>query len=84
MTPVIEAVYDEGVFRPRNPVDLINGTVVEISIRSQGGIIQSVVSPEEVNRRMDEIAARYNPAGDNGAFSGADHDEILYGMRGAA
>jgi len=84
MTTRIEAVYEEGVFRPRDPVDLTDGTVVELMVHTRGGTLRSGATPDEVNRDLDEIAALYNPSGPEGAFSGADHDEVLYGVRGAA
>lgn len=84
MAAPIEAVYEEGVFRPRNPVDMADGTVVEIVVRSTGGTIRCESTPDEVNRYIDDIAARYKPSEPGDAFSGADHDDILYGVRGAA
>jgi predicted DNA-binding antitoxin AbrB/MazE fold protein len=84
MAAYIEAVYDEGVFRPRQPVELRNGTVVEIAIRTKVGTLRCDASPDDVNRYLDEIAALYTPSDTEDAFSGADHDEVLYGERGAA
>jgi predicted DNA-binding antitoxin AbrB/MazE fold protein len=84
MTASIEAVYEKGVFRPKNPVDLTDGTVVEITIRTKGGIIRCESSPEEVNRYLDGIATLYKPSEPEDKFSGADHDEVLYGTREAA
>jgi predicted DNA-binding antitoxin AbrB/MazE fold protein len=83
MAVSIEAVYDEGVFRPTNPVALRNGTVVEITVRTKGGTIRGASSPDEVNRYLDDIAARCQPSDPEEPFSGQDHDEILYGTRGA-
>ena len=84
MSQRITAVVEQGHLRPTTPLNLAEGTEVQI-------VIESVVqpppkpppSPEEVRRIIAEIAAMpMEPGGEE--FSGRDHDRILYGGEGGA
>jgi predicted DNA-binding antitoxin AbrB/MazE fold protein len=72
---VIPAVFENGIFRPLKPVELPEGTPVQIEVlRTQNGLPPSSRSPEEeahidrlyalLSRRFDggesDVAARHN------------------------
>ncbi len=86
MSRTIAAIFDAGVFRPLEPVNLAEGTQVEVQV-SKTALNQSVaeLSPEELARQQAGIAeflARMEALPDEGpddGFSGRDHDKILYG-----
>jgi hypothetical protein len=85
MPPTIEAVYEQGVLRPDRPIDLAEGSRVEI-------IVLPVAPPPQPNDEgrypepgsiMDliaEMAALPLESSPDG-FSGEDHDEVLYGWK---
>ena len=80
MSTTIEAVYEQGVFRPRRPVDLAEGTRVEVIVippRSDDPRA-GVQTPAEI---LAEIAALATPS-DTPTRDGRDHDAILYGRDG--
>ena len=73
MTKEIEAIYEHGVIRPLQPLDLPEGARLDVI----------VVTHEEVktNGNAAEILAEIAALpleGANDAFSGRDHDSILY------
>jgi predicted DNA-binding antitoxin AbrB/MazE fold protein len=75
-TTPIEAVYEQGVLRPTRPIDLAEGTRVEIIVipeSSSKGPGKS--TPAEVAARIAAMPMQASPEG----FSGEDHDAILYG-----
>jgi predicted DNA-binding antitoxin AbrB/MazE fold protein len=86
MNRTIPAIFDAGVFRPLQPVDLAQGTPVEVQVpaaTSQTG--HDELSPEELTRQRAAIESMLaeieslpieEPAD---GFSGRDHDKILYG-----
>jgi predicted DNA-binding antitoxin AbrB/MazE fold protein len=85
MSQGIPAIYDAGVFRPLGPVDLANGTRVEVQVAVTGP--SAVLSPAEISRQqtainewLEEIERLPVEEPDDG-FSGHDHDKILYGGR---
>jgi predicted DNA-binding antitoxin AbrB/MazE fold protein len=65
--PAIEAIYENGVFRPLTPVE---------SLRDGDRV---VVTPAEATpaERLAAIAAL--PVEPGPEFAGRDHDQILYG-----
>lgn len=81
----IEAIYDQGVFRPVAPLDLPSGTRVQVRIESPP--LPSTPEEEaaaleaqrkalaELFRRIREIPQ--TPCNDG--LGGKDHDHILYG-----
>jgi predicted DNA-binding antitoxin AbrB/MazE fold protein len=83
----IEAVYEEGIFRPVEPVSLPEGSRAEVIIpvaasREVGETTET--NPKETPYEiMARIAALPGPAHDDG-FSGEDHDKILYGENGVS
>ncbi|MEK6407186.1 MAG: antitoxin family protein [Acidobacteriota bacterium] len=76
MTTTIEAVYERGVLRLKEPVALADGTIVEVTIRT--------AEPSGENKTPAEILsaiASLPVEGDGQPFSGRDHDKILYGEK---
>ena len=73
-TTPIEAVYEHGVLRPTRPIDLAEGTRVEIIVipeSSTQGPARS--TPAQVAARIAAMPVQSSPEG----FSGEDHDAIL-------
>jgi predicted DNA-binding antitoxin AbrB/MazE fold protein len=73
MTRVL-AIYEKGVFRPTQPVQIIDGAEVELTIDSTPVRADS----SNIVAALEEVA-RMPLEGPNDGFSGANHDEILYG-----
>jgi predicted DNA-binding antitoxin AbrB/MazE fold protein len=69
----VEATYENGVFRPLQPVDLPDGSRVEVIYRIEA----PPPDPQRIERALEAIAAMPREGPDDG-FSGADHDEVLY------
>jgi predicted DNA-binding antitoxin AbrB/MazE fold protein len=67
----IRAIFENGVFRPTLAVSLPEGTIVEV-------IVSEEVSTKKLLAALDEIA-RMPQEGPSDGYSGADHDQILYG-----
>jgi predicted DNA-binding antitoxin AbrB/MazE fold protein len=83
MSTTVEAIYENGVLRLSRPIDLAEGTPVEVIIipRSRQPQPQSGKrTPAEI---LAEIAAMAVESTDTGGVSGRDHDKILYGDQGA-
>lgn len=87
MSHTIHAVFDSGVFRPLEPVELAEGTQVEVYLPATDEAATAGLSPEELARRqvaiermVAEIESLPVEEPDDG-FSGRDHDRILYGAR---
>ena len=76
MTRTIQAIYEGGVFKPREPVTLQEGAAVELTVRTDAPFVPA--DPATILRMVEEIAALPVQSPDDG-FSGADHDRILYG-----
>jgi predicted DNA-binding antitoxin AbrB/MazE fold protein len=76
MTRTIQAVYEGGVFKPREPVALQEGAAVELTVHADPAFVPA--DPAKVLHFLEEIAA-LPLEGPNDGFSGADHDKILYG-----
>jgi len=74
MTHSAIAVYEEnGILRLREPLSAPLGTEYEVVLIEKDG-----PDPQEADRLLTEIAAMPNDVPDDG-FSGAQHDEVLYG-----
>jgi len=73
MTKKIEGVYEHGMIRPLQPLDLPNGTRLNLIVITYQQI--------KINRKASEILAEIavlpleNPTN---AFAGREHDSILY------
>jgi predicted DNA-binding antitoxin AbrB/MazE fold protein len=86
MSRTIAAIFEAGVFRPLEPVDLAQGTPVEVQVSAiSSRECYDELPPEALARQRDaieemlaEIEALPIEEPDDG-FSGRDHDRILYG-----
>lgn len=74
MTIHVDAIFENGAFRPAAPVMLEEGTHVVLTIEADAPLRP----PERLVAALAEIAAIPAQSADDG-FSGADHDEFLYG-----
>ena len=84
MSTTIEAIYEQGVLRLSRPIDLADGTRVDVIVIASHTTLTPVMpgesgpgkrTPAEI---MSEIAAMPMESSPDG-FSGEDHDRILYG-----
>lgn len=84
MTTTLEAVYEAGIFRPLEPVELPEGEHVWI-VKKQEERGSVLLSDEEMQSRMDIVAEISALAVRHGVeeTSSRDHDKILYGPEGA-
>jgi len=66
--PIIHAVYENGVFRPKEPVDLPESSEVEVELRR--------VEPSDAEKRLDAIYAILERRFESGETDvAARHDE---------
>jgi predicted DNA-binding antitoxin AbrB/MazE fold protein len=81
MSTTLEAIYENGVLRLSRPIDLPEGTPVQVIVIPRSTQPQpSKRTPAEI---LAEIAAMAVESTDTGGLSGRDHDKILYGDQGA-
>jgi predicted DNA-binding antitoxin AbrB/MazE fold protein len=75
MATTIRAIYEGGVLRPTDPVDLADGTPVEVIVIDRGA------SVAKANQAAADILAEIASIPPDGPdpFAGKDHDEVLYG-----
>jgi predicted DNA-binding antitoxin AbrB/MazE fold protein len=78
MTIHVDAVYEHGAFRPTVPVTIDEGSQVTLTIETDA----PARDPQPLVAALAEIAGMPTEGCDDG-FSGADHDELLYGPQGA-
>ena len=71
MTTKVHAIYRGGVFLPESPVPVAEGSEVELTV-TQNAIAKTLADSLEEISRLPEESPR-------DGFSGADHDQILYG-----
>ena len=74
MTKQIEAVYENGVLRPVQPIELPEGERIDLII-----ITRDAAKPQHGTpaKSLAEIAALPLESSADG-FSGAEHDQVLY------
>ncbi len=72
MSSVIHAIYENGIIRPFEPVNLENGEEVDVFL-----VRKESYDPERTRKMLKEIA-ELPIEGDPEPFSGAHHDSILY------
>jgi predicted DNA-binding antitoxin AbrB/MazE fold protein len=66
--PIIQAIYENGVFRPKEPVDLPESSEVEVEVRS--------LVPSAEEKRLDAIYAILGDRFESGESDvAARHDE---------
>jgi len=71
MSHTIAGIYENGVIRPLEDVDLAEGERVSV-------IVNGNVSAEAASRILEGIA-KLPLEGTEDIFSGRDHDTVLYG-----
>jgi predicted DNA-binding antitoxin AbrB/MazE fold protein len=85
MSQSIPAVFADGVFRPLAPVDLAEGTHVEVQLPQTARNTTAELAPDQLERQQKAIAQLIAEVealpseGPDDGFSGRDHDKILYG-----
>ena len=72
MTTKVHAVFRNGAFLPATPVPVAEGAEVELTVTSTDSNESIADALEEISRLPEE--------GPADGFSGADHDQILYGQ----
>jgi predicted DNA-binding antitoxin AbrB/MazE fold protein len=81
MTRTIQAIFDSGVFRPITPVELTQGTPVEVQVPvTEASPIDEI--SEETKLAWNAYVDRMDSLPDSSprdGFSNRDHDRILYG-----
>jgi predicted DNA-binding antitoxin AbrB/MazE fold protein len=77
MTTVVEAVYEHGVLRLKEPLPLSEGTVVQVTVTTRDQT-SNQQTPAEI---LSAIAALAEPGAEE--LTSRDHDAILYGEQGA-
>jgi predicted DNA-binding antitoxin AbrB/MazE fold protein len=86
MDDVVTAIFDSGVFRPLEPVDLAQGTQVQVQLPTRAAALADLPEPElakqqsAIEEMLVEIERLPCEEPDDG-FSGRDHDQVLYGER---
>jgi predicted DNA-binding antitoxin AbrB/MazE fold protein len=85
MNRPIPAIFDAGVFRPLEPVDLAEGTRVQVQVTAAETFGE--LPPNELARQQVAIAEMLAEIENlpieepDDGFSGRDHDRLLYGGR---
>jgi len=81
MSRTISAIFDAGVFRPLEPVDLAQGTQVTLQLQVSAPPISDEVD-EETRQAWQAYLDRMESLPDNSPRDGLtnrDHDRIIYG-----
>jgi predicted DNA-binding antitoxin AbrB/MazE fold protein len=79
MDLTVEAIYEDGVLKPTQPIALPEGTHVSVVI-TPTETPSAAKTPAEI---LAEIAA-LPLASNNQGFSNRDHDSVLYSTEGEA
>jgi predicted DNA-binding antitoxin AbrB/MazE fold protein len=79
MNSTVEAIYEDGVLKPTQPIALPEGTHVSVVI-TPTETPSAAKTPAEI---LAEIAA-LPLASNNQGFSNRDHDSVLYSTEGEA
>jgi predicted DNA-binding antitoxin AbrB/MazE fold protein len=72
MNRQIQAVYEQGVIRPLEPVEFDEGERLEIVLLEKKA--KDKCNPAQVLAEIAKLPIESS----SGEFSGADHDEVLY------
>lgn len=75
MTKTIEAVFENGAFRPTEPVSLSEGERVQITVTQRNA---ARCDPAVAMARLMAIADKPDSPDDDG-LGGDQHDQIIYG-----
>jgi predicted DNA-binding antitoxin AbrB/MazE fold protein len=85
MSQEIRAIYENGLFRPLDPISLSEHDVVSLVVsgapsQSPSGGDAALDSQRQALLEMFDEADRL-PLENSEGFSGADHDAVLYGWK---
>jgi predicted DNA-binding antitoxin AbrB/MazE fold protein len=85
MTHEFRAIFEHGILRPLDPISLAENDVVTVVVQSNGSRIEhSAVDDTQQKKNLMAALAEANrlplESPDDG-FSGADHDQVLYGRQ---
>ena len=78
MLNVIDAVYQNGVFRPTNPPDLLDGTAVRLSVVPTSLPTVGPPDPAFIVALLKRIEERPMEPGGDETVTARDHDRTLY------
>lgn len=80
MSQSIPAIFDSGVFKPLVPVDLAEGTRVEVGLPASQlqQDERGVYPPEAMRAFLDRMESMPDDSPNDG-FSNRDHDRLIYG-----
>ncbi len=87
MTIHCKAVHENGVLRPERPLELAEGTHVDLIVVPAVPANSDILSSPELGleaRKAAEMLARIAAMPmevDDQGFSGRDHDKVLYGKK---
>jgi predicted DNA-binding antitoxin AbrB/MazE fold protein len=73
MTTTVEAIYEQGVLRLKEPIPLAEGAQVEVIVISREPANEET-KPAEVLAAIAALPLE----GEDSQFSGRDHDHLLY------
>jgi predicted DNA-binding antitoxin AbrB/MazE fold protein len=76
MTTTVDAIYERGVLRLKEPISLAEGAEVEVIVISREPRVGEA-EPAEVLAAIASLPLE----GADGAFSGRNHDSILYNRK---
>jgi predicted DNA-binding antitoxin AbrB/MazE fold protein len=84
MSQEIRAIFENGLFRPLDPVSLGEQAVVSLVVgqpkpSATGVDEQTLARQQDALREMFDEADSLPLERSDGGFSGADHDQVLYG-----
>lgn len=82
MDHTIPAIFDSGVFRPLEPVDLVQGTQVQVQLKNPEPTNSDEV--DEATRKawndyLDRMESLPSKSPQDG-LTNRDHDRVIYGV----
>jgi len=81
MDRTVRAIYENGVLRPVEPLQLKEGAAVEVTVRAEEPVRKKEADRQAIREFLEELAALppEGPEPDDGLIGSRDHDKILYG-----
>lgn len=77
MNEQITAIVENGILRPTKPLELPDGTRVELTLSRAVPELRGPKPTAEIKAKVAAIVAM--PIEDGPEFTGRDHDRVLYG-----
>ncbi len=74
MSKQISAIYEKGRFRPLEPIELAEGEKLDLILLTHEVINDDQQTPAQILANIAALPLE----GKDDAFSGADHDTVLY------